>query len=218
MRRWDRLVDSYIEEYRARGVSPATDRVHGGAAGSVGSMAQAASPTGGDRAHRCGADHALHRELLELSGQGDGVRNAEHDARLRRLSGAAGSVDDQPAALDEGTEGHAVQPTTEAHRSRAHGSDVARSGAPRGRVQLASVGDGAGDAVRHGSAPRRAGAAQPRALSIAPKGPCASMVARPDASAVYRCPRWCCGASKRICRFGTTCWNGARCWVNRRCW
>ena len=36
----------------------------------------------------------LPRELLELSGQGDGVRHAEHDARVWRLSRAPGSVDD----------------------------------------------------------------------------------------------------------------------------
>ena len=30
MRRWDRLVDGYIEEYRARGIGPATIDAHGG--------------------------------------------------------------------------------------------------------------------------------------------------------------------------------------------
>ena len=53
MRRWDRLVDSYIEEYRARGVSAGVGGDTRRAAGSVGTVAQGAPAAGGDRAHRC---------------------------------------------------------------------------------------------------------------------------------------------------------------------
>ena len=40
MRRWDRLLDSYMEEYRARGVSPLDDSAHGSPAEQVGAVAQ----------------------------------------------------------------------------------------------------------------------------------------------------------------------------------
>src|SRR5437667_9644981 len=112
-------------------------------------MSHAATSPHADRADRCGSDHALPRELLELSGQGDGVRGPQHDARLRGLSGAPGSLDQEPAALDEGTEAHTLQLVTKAHRSFAYGGGVELGGARRWRLQLASVGDSARCAVRH---------------------------------------------------------------------
>ena len=51
MRRWDRLLDSYMEEYRARGVSPQTDSVHGSSAEQVGAVAQGPAPQDRDRGH-----------------------------------------------------------------------------------------------------------------------------------------------------------------------
>jgi hypothetical protein len=52
-------------------------------------------------------------KLRQLSRQGDRVRDAEHDARLWRLSGAPGFVEDQPVALDVRAEGHTVQSLAE---------------------------------------------------------------------------------------------------------
>ena len=48
MRRWDRLLDAYMEEYRARGVSRGDGSVHGVSAGSLGSVAKEAAPAGVD--------------------------------------------------------------------------------------------------------------------------------------------------------------------------
>ena len=76
MRRWDRLVDANMEEYRARGI---------------------------------------------------------------------GEEDDEPTALDEVPEADAVQPLTQAYRSRPHGSAVAGCGEPTRGAQRAPVGHGARD-------------------------------------------------------------------------
>src|SRR5882757_10542585 len=127
----------------------------------MGKMAQRPPPTSGHRADRRRVDYALHRELLDLQVEGDRVRDLKQHAHVRRLLGPPGVVDEEPTSLDEGTEGHSVRTPTEADRSRAYGGDVAGSREPRRGLQLAFVGDGASDAIRHGLAPRRAGATQP---------------------------------------------------------
>jgi hypothetical protein len=108
MRRWDRLLDSYIEEYRARGVCAESVAMNARSARSLGTMAQGVAAACEHRAHRCGFDHAIRRELFDIQGEGDGVWDLEHDARIRRLLGTPRSLDDKSIALDEGTEGHPV--------------------------------------------------------------------------------------------------------------
>lgn len=83
MRRWDRLLDSYVEEYRARGVCPQSVAYTEARLNRWGAVAQRATPTRRDRVHRCRDDYALHLELLKFSCQGDRVRDAEHPAGLR---------------------------------------------------------------------------------------------------------------------------------------
>src|SRR5260221_1223179 len=70
------------------------------------------------RSDRCRPAHALPRAQLALSGEDDGVRDALDDARIRRLPGARGVLAAEPLALDEGPEGHAVQPTAAPDRSQ----------------------------------------------------------------------------------------------------
>src|SRR5258706_13080816 len=86
------------------------------------------------RSDRCRPAHALPRAQLALSGEDDGVRDAHDDARIRRLPGARGVLAAKPLALDEGPEGHAVQPTAAPSRSIANGSTLAPDGAKTGRV------------------------------------------------------------------------------------
>jgi hypothetical protein len=92
MRRWDRILDSYIEEYAARGISKEFGGDELGSPRAMGTMTQGSAAEGEHRAHRRGLDHPLHRELLDLQSQGDRVRNVEHDARIRGLSGAPRAV------------------------------------------------------------------------------------------------------------------------------
>src|SRR5258708_33934797 len=97
----------------------------------MGTMAQGTTPASGHRAHRRRVDHSLHRELLDLQGEGDRVCNLEQHAHVWRLSGSPRTVDEEPTSLDEGTEGDPVRALTEADRPRTYGGDVARGSEPR---------------------------------------------------------------------------------------
>ena len=164
MRRWDRLVDSYMEEYRARGVGAATVGTrHRG--WSVGAVAEAAAAASGDRGDRRGADHAVHREPHELSGQVDRVRHAQ----LRCAASATfwckeGLWTTNPLRWMKGPK---VTPYSRLPKriDREHMEALWREAAHRrGRVQLASLDHRSRDAVRNGPAPRRARASGHRAF------------------------------------------------------
>ena len=94
-------------------------RTHGFAhrvpAGAVGTLAEEAPATRIDRADRRRPYHQLHRIVRQLSIEVDRLFDTEHDARLRRLPGSAGTLEAEPAAQDEGPEGLTLQSTSEAH-------------------------------------------------------------------------------------------------------
>jgi hypothetical protein len=93
MRRWDRLQDAYMEEYRARGLSEQTVLCTESRLDRWGRWLKKRRPASRDRTHRCGDDHTLYRGVCQLSFEGYNLRHAEHDARIRRLSGAPGRED-----------------------------------------------------------------------------------------------------------------------------
>ena len=83
MRRWDRLLDSYIEEYRARGVSPQSVEYTEARPNRWGRWLKGCRPRIG--IERIDAEMITRYilELLEFPREGDSLRDAEHDAGLR---------------------------------------------------------------------------------------------------------------------------------------
>src|SRR5215472_18235394 len=73
---------------------------HGGAVGAMGTVAEKAPSACRHGGHRCGVDYGLPGSMCQLSFEGDGLRNAEHDAWFRGLPGAAGPMEEQPLATE----------------------------------------------------------------------------------------------------------------------
>lgn len=164
MRRWDRLQDSYMEEYRARGVSALT-------------ISYTES-----RLERWGRWLKKRRPRVTIEGiDADTITQyMAASASLRSKSTVYGMLSTMRGfgdylvrqglwkiksdALDEGAEDQPLQSVAEADRSGAHGSTLECSSAPRWCVQLASVGDDPGDVVWHGSAAWRVGTIERRCV------------------------------------------------------
>ena len=108
-------LDIYMEEYGARGVSEASVAYTESRLERWGRWLKKRAATGLDRADRRGSDHRLHSSVRKFSIEGDRVRNTEHDAWIRGVSRSAGTLEAEPAALDEGPEGLTLPWPAEAH-------------------------------------------------------------------------------------------------------
>ena len=127
MRRWDRLLDSYIEEYRARGVSPQSVAYTEARLNRWGRWLKGRRP-------RVGIEHIDAEMITRYIANCSSFRaKATVYATLSTMRGFGDYLVRQglwkinPIALDERPQGHAVQSPAETDRSLAHGSDVAGS-------------------------------------------------------------------------------------------
>ncbi len=216
MRRWDRLIDGYVAEYRARGIGAATVSHTRAGLERWGRWLKPA-PAAVDRADRRRADRALHRQLRDLPGQGHGLRDLQRDARLRGLPRARGPMDEQPDALDARAQGHPVLTAAAAARSRRHAGlwreADNRRGACSPHLWLTVLALLYGTGLRRGELGRLDLGCFDQ--STARSG---SMVVRPAWSAWCRCRRSSGRASRRTCRAGTTGSSATPRLASGRCW
>ncbi len=211
MKRWDRLVDGYIEGVPGARDRRGDDQPHRCTSGSMGPMAQAASTARADRAHRCGADHALHRQLLELSSH-----KATVYGTLSTMRGFGDFLVREGLLVDQlplrWMKGPKVTPYSRLPKriDQAHlqalWTEAARRGGEYGAhlwVTVLSLLYGTG--LRRGEHPERPPTWMPL---IALRGHiAASMGARVARSVACRCRRWCCVVLRRIFLGATTSWS-----------
>ena len=104
MRHWDRLVEGYLEEYRARGVGEATVAHTQRRLVAWGCWLKSRRP----RPQLEAIDAELHVRYIEsrstFRAKATVYGTLYYDAGVRRVPGASRDVDAEPAALDEGPE------------------------------------------------------------------------------------------------------------------
>ncbi len=104
MKRWDRLVDLYMEEYTAAGRAEETIKGVAARTGSLGHMAEEPTPPSRTGRSRCRFGSGVLEGAGRFSFEGDGLCGDEQVARHGRVSGARERLAEQSAPLDAWTE------------------------------------------------------------------------------------------------------------------